>query len=180
MTTLVAAAGLPETWWACPVCLGDGIHPDDIDDANRWTATHPPADEGYQLWETTVDGSLITPVFATLDELCDYASEHCTVIGSDKASATQWRQLLDETDGSVVPVMTPKPFMKVRIRDPHHYTPTGELVVDPTALYDWIQVPFLSVSECEHAETVCSHCIDSWAADWEIYQPDEQGGTNHG
>jgi hypothetical protein len=32
----------------------------------------PPEGDGYQLWETVSEGSAITPVFATKDELADW------------------------------------------------------------------------------------------------------------
>lgn len=31
----------------------------------------PPKGDGYQLWETTSEGKPMSPVFATLDELCE-------------------------------------------------------------------------------------------------------------
>lgn len=36
----------------------------------------PPVGEGYQLWETTSEGSPISPVFTTLEELCDWYMEN--------------------------------------------------------------------------------------------------------
>ena len=33
---------------------------------------HPPAGEGYQLWETVSEGSPVSPVCATPDELADW------------------------------------------------------------------------------------------------------------
>ena len=32
----------------------------------------PPKGEGFQLWETTTEGSPVSPVFETLDELCEW------------------------------------------------------------------------------------------------------------
>jgi hypothetical protein len=37
--------------------------------AEAWERTEPPAGEGYQIWETVSDGSPISPVFATPEEL---------------------------------------------------------------------------------------------------------------
>ena len=33
---------------------------------------HPPTGDGYQLWETVTEGSPISPVFATPEELADW------------------------------------------------------------------------------------------------------------
>jgi hypothetical protein len=61
-----------------------------------WEGTEPPEGEGYQLWETTTEGSPQSPVFATLDELCTYAAERCTTFASNKTSAAEWRRMLDD------------------------------------------------------------------------------------
>jgi hypothetical protein len=37
--------------------------------AENWEPTEPPAGEGWQLWETVSEGSPISPVFATAEEL---------------------------------------------------------------------------------------------------------------
>lgn len=55
----------------------------------------PPVGEGYQLWETTSEGSPVSPVFATLDELCEWCEKYATTFGSFKASEAEWKQMLD-------------------------------------------------------------------------------------
>jgi len=40
--------------------------------AEDWQETAPPSGEGYQLWQTVSEGSPISPVFATPEELADY------------------------------------------------------------------------------------------------------------
>lgn len=40
--------------------------------AEEWAPTEPPAGDGYQMWETVTDGSPISPVFATPEELAQY------------------------------------------------------------------------------------------------------------
>lgn len=62
----------------------------------EWTATEPPTGPGYQLWETTSEGSPFSPVFATLDELCVYAAEHCSTFGDEKATVAEWKKMLDD------------------------------------------------------------------------------------
>jgi len=56
----------------------------------------PPEGEGYQLWETTSEGSPSSPVFKTLDELCEWCAENATTFASNKATKEQWRKMLSE------------------------------------------------------------------------------------
>lgn len=62
----------------------------------------PPVGEGYQLWETTSEGSPISPVFATIDELCEWCENGATIIGSVKLSKKEWKKLLVEPDSPVL------------------------------------------------------------------------------
>jgi hypothetical protein len=62
----------------------------------NYTCLEPPEGEGYQLWETTTEGSPQSPVFASLDELCAWCAEHATTFGSYGATAEQWKQMLEE------------------------------------------------------------------------------------
>jgi hypothetical protein len=68
---MVKHAGLPEKWGWCLACDGTGTAgtPEQRKAAAEWTATEPPAGDGWQLWETVSEGSPITPVFATKEEL---------------------------------------------------------------------------------------------------------------
>lgn len=45
-------------------------------DAEAWEREEPPVGEGYQLWETVSEGSPITPVFATPEELARWMTSH--------------------------------------------------------------------------------------------------------
>ena len=58
----------------------------------------PPAGNGYQLWETTSEGAPISPVFATLDELCAWCEEGATVFADWKISKTEWMKKLSLMD----------------------------------------------------------------------------------
>lgn len=82
----------------CSACSGKGdLWPPGAEElAEQWEETPPPEGPGYQLWETTSEGSPISPVFETLDELCSYAAEHCSTFGSFKVTALQWREMLDD------------------------------------------------------------------------------------
>ena len=77
---LLTLVDLPEDWGTCETCQGTGAHPEDRhihDDIENgvWKKTEPPKGEGWQMWGTVSEGSPITPVFATADELIDYMVE---------------------------------------------------------------------------------------------------------
>ena len=50
----------------------------------------PPSGDGYQLWETTSEGSPISPVFETLEELAKWCEDGATIFGSEKLSYDEW------------------------------------------------------------------------------------------
>lgn len=93
---ILQAAGLAENWGVCLDCGGYGMPPDVIKDYEAWDPEDPPKGEGYQLWENTSEGSPVSPVFATLDELCAWCEENATTFGSAKATKEQWRTMLDD------------------------------------------------------------------------------------
>ena len=51
----------------------------------------PPKGEGYQLWNTTSEGSPISPVFETLDKLCEWCEVNATTFGKFKATKEEWK-----------------------------------------------------------------------------------------
>ena len=93
---IVAAAGLPESWGICQTCDGEGViwdSPEDQQLAEAWTATQPPTGEGYQIWETVSEGSPISPVFSTPEQLAAYMAG--TKWGADKGSTyEQWMHFI--------------------------------------------------------------------------------------
>jgi hypothetical protein len=95
---IVKAAGLTDDWGICAVCKGHAIHPDDLEASEAWEETDPPTGDGWQLWTTTTEGSPITPVFATAEELADYAEEYCTMFADIGRTSEQWlRSFLADT-----------------------------------------------------------------------------------
>ncbi len=93
---IVEAAGLdPKTWGICLTCGGSAIDPAIEEAYEAWEPTDPPTGEGYQLWETTSEGSPQSPVFADLDTLCLWAETGATTFGSQRATATEWKRMLD-------------------------------------------------------------------------------------
>ncbi|WP_280193266.1 hypothetical protein [Nocardia farcinica] len=66
------AAGQPVV---CATCSGHGSLEKwrcQRSRAERWEETPPPSGDGWQLWETVSEGSPITPVFATREELVNH------------------------------------------------------------------------------------------------------------
>lgn len=91
--TLIKAAGLDETWGWCPECAGHGSierYEGQRAEAEAWEPADPPEGDGWQMWETTSEGSPISPVFATPEELAEWCAEHATVFGSHKADRDHW------------------------------------------------------------------------------------------
>lgn len=56
----------------------------------------PPEGEGYQLWETTSEGSPVSPVFKTLDELCEWCEVNATTFARFTATKERWKSMLDD------------------------------------------------------------------------------------
>lgn len=48
----------------------------------------------YQLYETTTEGTPISPVFETFDELVKWAAQNATTFARFKASEEEWREML--------------------------------------------------------------------------------------
>jgi hypothetical protein len=92
VTARCAREGFPVM---CPNCGGKGYtwpSPEAERRCDTWEAYDPPEGAGFQLWETISEGSPITPVFETIEELCVYAAAHCSV-GSQKVPAEKWREM---------------------------------------------------------------------------------------
>lgn len=84
-------------WGRCTHCDEGRIWPEGVKEKyETWTKEEPPKGEGYQLWENTSEGSPQSPVFATLEELCAWCAENASTFGAFKATAEQWREMLDD------------------------------------------------------------------------------------
>lgn len=83
----------------CQYCNGEGrIWPSKKikELAENWEPFDPPKGKGFQLWETTSEGSPISPVFKTLDELSIWCAKNATTFGSHKATKEEWLIMLKE------------------------------------------------------------------------------------
>lgn len=61
----------------CPTCEGHASlekYEEQRVEAEAWEPADPPKGDGWQLWETVSEGSPISPVFATADELAGWMS----------------------------------------------------------------------------------------------------------
>lgn len=90
---ILAAAGLPESWGTCTHCDGHGIPKENYAAYDAWEREEPPIGDGYQIWETVSEGSPISPVFATPEELARHMAT--TRWGGDKgASYETWLRFI--------------------------------------------------------------------------------------
>jgi len=55
-----------------------------------------PTGDGYQLWETSTEGSSASPVFSTLDELCEWCADNATTFADYTATKEQWREMFTD------------------------------------------------------------------------------------
>lgn len=96
---IIKAAGLPDDWGICAVCKGHAIHPDDVAASESWEKTDPPIGAGWQLWETTSEGSPVSPVFGTPGALAKWCATNARVWG-DLMPEDVWLEgfLAGETD----------------------------------------------------------------------------------
>jgi hypothetical protein len=59
----------------------------------EWESDEPPTGEGYQLWETTSEGSPVSPVFKTAEELAEWCEDNASVFGGMKTTKEKWLKM---------------------------------------------------------------------------------------
>jgi len=67
--------GVAETCAACDGAGSEERYPGQAAEAEAWEPSEPPAGDGWQLWETVSEGSPVSPVFSTAEELATWMSE---------------------------------------------------------------------------------------------------------
>lgn len=93
---MLKAAGLDEEMWGvCRVCKGDNIDPAVRAAYDAWKPSDPPTGDGFQLWETTSEGSPASPVFKTLDELCAWCETGATTFANHTTTKERWKEMLE-------------------------------------------------------------------------------------
>ncbi len=63
----------------CPICSGHGdlwASEEQKKTYESWRPIDPPTGDGWQLWETVSEGSPVSPVFSTADELIEWMVEN--------------------------------------------------------------------------------------------------------
>jgi hypothetical protein len=94
---ILESLGLPGDWGHCPTCDGSNIHPDHREAYEAWEKTPPPEGDGWQMWETCSEGSPISPVFETPEELARWlADTNASAFGSEGASYDNWLGMIRE------------------------------------------------------------------------------------
>ena len=87
-------------YYKCSSCNGTAEnwqHPKAKSLYKNWKSYDPPTGEGFQLWTTTSEGSPMTPVFESLEKLCEYCeTEKVSVFGSKTATKEEWFKMLDD------------------------------------------------------------------------------------
>lgn len=81
----------------CQHCKGEGTvwdSPENKQVAEAWMSTQPPTGDGFQIWETVSEGSPISPVFATPEELAQHMAG--TRWGADHGSSYEtWLKFIN-------------------------------------------------------------------------------------
>ncbi|MDQ5938848.1 MAG: hypothetical protein QG642_538 [Patescibacteria group bacterium] len=83
-------------WGLCRRCHGHGEDklPRKLKKAyKKWREYEPPTGSGYQLWETCSEGSPISPVFASAEELAVWCTDHATIFADEKTSYANWLKM---------------------------------------------------------------------------------------
>lgn len=89
----------------CPSCAGHGsVYRDDSHRKAEedWTRTDPPSGEGWQMWETTSEGSPMSPVFASSEELANWlTTTGASAFAGRTATYDEWLGMIVGTGHSI-------------------------------------------------------------------------------
>ena len=84
----------------CKLCWGEG---------RVWPKVEVPEGEAYQMWETTSEGSPISPTFDTPEELARWLADNNTsAFGSQTASYDAWLRMIHAEWAPSAVIMTSK------------------------------------------------------------------------
>lgn len=81
----------------CSSCGGEGsiwASPEQQEAFESWEPTEPPAGPGYQMWETVSEGSPISPVFATAEELAVWLAKNESTGVQTGRTAESWLEMI--------------------------------------------------------------------------------------
>ena len=85
-------------WLHCTVCKGEGLDPAAAEKYNAWKEEEPPKGKGWQLWETTTEGSPISPVFETAEKLAAWCEKNAGIFGDEKMPKEKWLQMFKKKE----------------------------------------------------------------------------------
>lgn len=77
----------------CFQCEGEGevwASPEIKQQHEEWQQYEPPTGEGWQLWETCSEGSPVSPVFATAEELAAWCVTGATIFADSRSTYEEW------------------------------------------------------------------------------------------
>lgn len=57
--------------------------------------------------------------------------------------------------------------VRMRHRSPEGHDRDGNLFVKPELL-EWLDVEYRPIGSCDHQETACRQCLDTWELDYEV------------
>lgn len=96
----------------CNYCHGDGELwlSDEIKKLHEdWEYFEPPIGEGFQMWETCSEGSPQSPVFKTLNELCQWLEDTgASWFGPQTAPKEEWKESLEKGYAGMMVACVPK------------------------------------------------------------------------
>lgn len=82
----------------CEHCKGEGTiwrTPEDEVNAEKWEPTDPPSGNWYQVWETTSEGSPISPAFETPEELARWLADNgASSFGGQTETYETWLEFI--------------------------------------------------------------------------------------
>lgn len=85
----------------CELCHGEGQYwcEDKYEELyQNWERIEPPNGEGWQMWETTSEGSPISPVFQTPELLASWLADNgASSFGRDTATYDQWFKMISSS-----------------------------------------------------------------------------------
>lgn len=96
----------------CARCEGHGsteAYPGQRAEAEAWEGTEPPTGTGWQLWETTSEGSPISPVFPEAEGLIEWMSSPAYTYGaSEPLTREQAEQFVTGSGWAPTLIFTPE------------------------------------------------------------------------
>lgn len=95
VSAALKAFGLPDGWGVCVTCDGHALDPAQREAYESWEETEPPTGDAWQMWETTSEGSPISPPCDSPEALADWlATNNASSNGASTATYGQWLRMI--------------------------------------------------------------------------------------